>query len=101
MSNVELAPRALQELLKRRELEWPATIEVTAADLIDVYVESGFGIGLTIAVPGREFAKSLRAIPVEGIPKIELAVLWKGELNPITLDFLTRLESAKDTLLSI
>ena len=100
MSNVELAPRSLQELLKRRDLEWPATIEVTAADLVDVYVEAGFGIGLTIAVPGREFSKALRAIPVEGIPPIQLAALWKGEATGIMQDLLVRLESAARSTLN-
>jgi DNA-binding transcriptional LysR family regulator len=93
MSNVELAPRALQELLKRRGLEWPLGIEVTAADLIDVYVETGFGIGLTVAAPGREFSKGLRGIPVDGIAPIELAALWKGNLTPVTQELLVQLKN--------
>ena len=101
MSNVELAPRTLQELLKRRDLEWPATIEVTAADLVDVYVEAGFGIGLTIAVPGREFSKALRAIPVDGIPPIPLAALWKGEASPIILELLARLSAAAKNTVAV
>ncbi|HEX7653258.1 MAG TPA: LysR family transcriptional regulator substrate-binding protein, partial [Verrucomicrobiae bacterium] len=93
MSNIEVAPRALQELLKRRELEWPPSIEVTAAELVDAYVEAGFGIGLTVAVPGRDVAKGLRAIPVEGIPPVQLAALWKGTPSTVMEELLRRLQA--------
>ena len=43
---VELAPRRFREFLESRSLEWPSRVEVTDLELVEVYVQSGFGIGL-------------------------------------------------------
>jgi len=75
----ELAPRRFRDLLEQRGLEWPPGIEVTDLELVDVYVRSGFGIGLTLDVPGKVFPKDVRKIPIAGISPLKLGAVWHGQ----------------------
>ena len=89
----EMIPRRFRELLAKRGLEWPPSIEVTSLELIDSYITSGFGIGLTVAVPGREFSTGLRAVPLEGVPPMVMGALWRGQLTQVTTALLAALKS--------
>ncbi len=89
----ETIPRRFRELLAKRGLEWPPSIEVTALELIDSYIASGFGIGLTVAVPGREFPTGLRALPLEDVPPVVMGALWRGQLTQVTTALLAALKA--------
>jgi DNA-binding transcriptional LysR family regulator len=89
----EMIPRRFRELLAKRGLEWPPSIEVTALELIDSYIASGFGIGLTVAVPGREFPTGLRALPLEDVPPVVMGALWRGQLTQVTAALLAALKA--------
>ncbi len=89
----EMIPRRFRELLAKRGLEWPPSIEVTALELIDSYIASGFGIGLTVAVPGREFSTGLRALPLADVPPVVMGALWRGQLTPVTTALLAALKA--------
>lgn len=89
----EMIPRRFRELLAKRGLEWPPSIEVTSLELIDSYIASGFGIGLTVAVPGREFTSGLRAVPLEGVAPMVMGALWRGQLTQVTTALLAALKS--------
>ncbi|HTH48273.1 MAG TPA: LysR family transcriptional regulator [Candidatus Limnocylindria bacterium] len=89
----EMIPRRFRELLAKRGLEWPPSIEVTSLELIDSYITSGFGIGLTVAVPGREFSAGLRAVPIEGVAPMVMGALWRGQLTQVTTALLAALKS--------
>jgi DNA-binding transcriptional LysR family regulator len=75
----ELAPRRFRDLLEHRGLDWPPGIEVTDLELVDVYVRSGFGIGLTLDVPGKVFPKDVRKIAIASIPPLKLGAVWHGQ----------------------
>jgi DNA-binding transcriptional LysR family regulator len=96
----ELAPRSLQEFIKQRGLEWPVSIEVTAIELVEAYVTAGFGIGLTLDLPGHPFPKTTRAIPVDGIAPLRLSALWKGSMNSVMKELLELLQKSAKSLKS-
>lgn len=79
----EALPRLLREMLARREVEWPVSIEVHSLDLVEIYVAAGFGVGLTFSVPGARLPGSLRALPVEGIEPLQVGALWRGKPTPL------------------
>lgn len=74
----ESAPRRFREFLESRSLEWPARVEVTDLELVEVYVRNGFGIGLSLAIPGNAVPKDLKALPITGIAPLRLGAVWQG-----------------------
>src|SRR5437867_9159874 len=47
----EAVPKHFQQGLTRLGIDWYPRIEVTSVALIETYVESGYGIGLSVAIP--------------------------------------------------
>lgn len=79
----EALPRLFRENLAKRGLEWPVAIEVSSLDLIEIYAVSGFGVGLTLGLPHRKVSPKLRALPVPGLPPVQVGALWRGRLTPL------------------
>jgi len=73
----ETLPRRFRDLLSKRGMEWTPSIEVTALDLIETYVANGFGIGLSLALPGKRTSAGLRAIPIPELPPLVIGTLWR------------------------
>lgn len=79
----EMLPRLLRGLLAARDLEWPPAIEVNSLDLVETYAASGFGVGLSLALPGGRLQPSLRALPVTAMEPIRVGALWRGKATPL------------------
>jgi hypothetical protein len=78
-------------------VEWFCGIEVTSERLIQQYVASGYGIGLTVAVPGFKPPPQLRALPLSDFPPVVVGVAWSGKLSYITRQLLAELETEAET----
>ena len=74
--------------LKELGLIWPPAIEVSSVDLIDIYTSLGFGVGLSVAVPGRKPRSGLRHVTLPTFPRLTIAGLWMGELTELAAKFL-------------
>jgi hypothetical protein len=48
----EVMVRQFHSCLKRLGMHWPTGVEVSAMDLIPIYVSLGFGVGLSLKIPG-------------------------------------------------
>lgn len=90
---VELAPRRFREFLESRSLEWPSQVEVTDLELVEVYVQSGFGIGLSLAIPGGSLAKDLRVLPIPDITPLRLGAVWQGTPTAVMSTLIETLRS--------
>jgi DNA-binding transcriptional LysR family regulator len=90
---VELAPRRFREFLESRSLEWPSRVEVTDLELVEVYVQSGFGIGLSLAIPGGSPAKDLRVLPISDITPLRLGAVWQGSPTAVMSTLIETLRS--------
>jgi DNA-binding transcriptional LysR family regulator len=90
---VELAPRRFREFLENRSLEWPSRVEVTDLELVEVYVQSGFGIGLSLAIPGGSLAKDLRVLPIPDITPLRLGAVWQGTPTAVMSTLIETLRS--------
>lgn len=73
--------RVFQQELKRRRVEWTPAIEVSALDLVAAYVREGFGIGLSVAMPG-PIPAGVRALTLMDFPSITFAAVWRKILSP-------------------
>lgn len=74
--------------LARRGVQWPARIEASYIGLIEAYVAHGFGIGLSLDVPGASLSPRVRALRLRGFPQLAFAAIWRSELPPVAERFM-------------
>jgi len=86
-----------QRGLERLGVEWFCGIEVTSERLIQHYVASGYGIGLTVAVPGFKPPPQLRALPLSDFPPVVVGVAWSGKLSDIARQLLAEFDIEAET----
>jgi DNA-binding transcriptional LysR family regulator len=86
-----------QRGLERLAVEWFCGIEVTSERLIEHYVASGYGIGLTVAVPGFKPPPQLRAVPLSDFPPVVVGVAWSGKLSNIARQLVAELDTEAQT----
>jgi DNA-binding transcriptional LysR family regulator len=79
----ESISRSFQKKLGDLGVDWFPGIEVSSWDLVEAYVAAGLGIGLSIAVPGKSLPANIKAMPLNGFPKIIIGALWRGQKTPL------------------
>jgi DNA-binding transcriptional LysR family regulator len=84
----EVMVKQFHARLARLGVSWPTRVEVSAIDLIPIYVSLGFGVGLSLAAPGTKLQKGLRSLPLSQVPPLVIAVLWRKNLSPSGAAFL-------------
>ena len=55
-----------QQKLGELGVDWFPSIEASSVDLIETYVASGLGIGVSVAIPRKAFPPKVRALPLKG-----------------------------------
>lgn len=86
---VESICKTFQDELQKRKVDWFPAIEASSVDLIEVYVASGLGIGVSIAIPSKKLNPAVRALPLDGFPPLVVGALWRGRRSPLVEVFLT------------
>jgi DNA-binding transcriptional LysR family regulator len=89
----EALPRQFRELLAKRDLEWPPAIEVNSLELIEIYVANGFGIGVTLFLPGSKLSPKVRSIPITEMLPLKVGAVWRGKATPLIEALLEALRS--------
>jgi DNA-binding transcriptional LysR family regulator len=74
----------LQEL----GVEWFPSIEASSAGLIETYVASGLGIGVSVQVPVKTLPKNVRALPLPDFPHANIGATWRGKKSALLDAFL-------------
>ncbi|NNE90680.1 MAG: LysR family transcriptional regulator [Verrucomicrobiales bacterium] len=71
--------------LKKRDLQWDPSMEVSEVGLIERYVSDGFGYGITLNIPGIAWPKTVRAIrlPAADFAPVVVGVLHMGNLKAV------------------
>ena len=75
--------RNFQKGLKQRGVDWFPGIEVSSIDLVETYVSNGFGVGLSVAVPGAAVLPNVRALPLADFSPVIVGALWRGKTSPL------------------
>lgn len=89
----EAVCKKFQQGLARLGIDWFPGIELSSLELIQTYVENGYGLGLSVAVPKSRLSAHLRALPLEGFDLVEVGVLWQGKPNPLITAFIDGLKN--------
>ena len=87
-----------QEGLARLGVDWFTSIEVSTVELVQTYVASGQGIGLSIIVPLAQENPKLRSLALEGFKPVTFGVLYHSKPPPIVESFLEAIRQAAEVL---
>ena len=74
--------------LNQRGIEWFPGIEASSTDLIETYVASGLGIGVSVRIPQHELSPKVRALPLKNFPPLVIGAFWRGKTTPLLQAFL-------------
>jgi DNA-binding transcriptional LysR family regulator len=88
----ELVCRVFQQTLQRMEIEWRPRIEVGSLDLVEHYVREGYGLGLSLRIPGVKLSPQLRGLELPDFPPIPLGLLWRDNQDKLVRAFRERVE---------
>ena len=88
----EAIPKNFQQGLARLGVDWFPSMEVSSVDLIETYVANGFGIGVSVQVPGGRISPNVRAVPLPDFAPVILGALWRGKTSALVQAFLDELQ---------
>jgi DNA-binding transcriptional LysR family regulator len=91
--------KTFREELQKRGVDWFPAIEASSVDLVEAYVASGLGIGVSIAIPRANLSPKVRTLPLEGFPPLVIGALWRGRKTPLIEIFLTEAQKRAKQLL--
>lgn len=94
----ETITKSFQDYLARRGVVWPPGMEVNSLELVETYAANGFGIGLTLAIPGKVVDKRLRVLPLPDVKPITVAVLRHPNLPPVALALIEEMRKRAKSL---
>lgn len=75
----ELVCQLFQQTLTSRGFSWLPKIEMDSLDLIEKYVEKGFGVGLSILAPRKTWPSAIRVLKLPDFPPVRLGVVYRSE----------------------
>ena len=90
----EAVQRAFNEGLTKRKVDWFSGIEVSTLDLVQTYVASGYGVGVSVGVPKAKYQPGVRALPLPDFPMPSFGAIWSGKPSPVVTTFLELLKQA-------
>jgi DNA-binding transcriptional LysR family regulator len=76
----ELICQKFQETLAKIGVAWLPSIEMDSLELIERYVEAGYGVGLSIRRPDNKLSK-VRVLELPGFPSQQLGLMYRKNLN--------------------
>lgn len=90
--------KKFQDELQKRGVDWFPGIETSSVDLVEAYVASGLGIGLSLAIPHHIQSPKVRALPLDGFPPLVIGAMWRGRKTPLIDIFLSEAEKRAKSL---
>lgn len=94
----ETITKHFQDYLAKRGVVWPPGMEVNSLELVETYAANGFGIGLTLAIPGKAHDKRLRVLPLPEVKPITVAVLRHPNLPPVAVALIDEMRKRAKSL---
>jgi DNA-binding transcriptional LysR family regulator len=73
-------------------VDWFPGIEVSSIDLIENYVASGLGIGLSVLAPQTALGPGVRALALPDFAPVVIGALWQGKTSALQQAFLDELQ---------
>jgi len=80
--------RQFQQKLGELGVDWFPSIEASSVDLIETYVASGLGIGVSVTIPRQAPPAGVRALPLPDFGPVVIGAMWRGKTTPLLETFL-------------
>jgi DNA-binding transcriptional LysR family regulator len=90
----EAISRTFSEGLAKLKVDWFSGIEVSTIELVQTYVENGYGIGVTVEIPKTRYNPLVRVIPLEEFEHVTFGILWQGRKSPVLEALIKTVEAA-------
>jgi len=94
----EAITKNFQQQLGKLGVEWLGSIVVASLDLVETYTAKGYGIGLSVVIPGAKLTPGLRRIPLEDFDPITIGAAWSGKATPLIETFLAIFQQAAEAM---
>ncbi|NOS70040.1 MAG: LysR family transcriptional regulator [Verrucomicrobia bacterium] len=91
--------RAFQDGLAKLKVDWFSGIEVSSIELVQTYVENGYGIGVTVGIPGVKYRPKVRVLLMDGFERVTFGLLWQGRKTALLEGLIAELQLAAGRLL--
>jgi DNA-binding transcriptional LysR family regulator len=78
----ELICQRFQHRLAQLGVTWLAKVEMDSLELIERYVEAGYGLGLSVRMPEQKLPSSIRTIALPDFSPVKLGLLHRGQASP-------------------
>ncbi len=88
----EVACRQFQAGLSRLNIDWFPTVEVSSLNLVEAYVATGYGIGLSVRIPKTKLSSEVRALDLPDFPNMTVGILYRGKTTPLIQMFLREVQ---------
>jgi DNA-binding transcriptional LysR family regulator len=92
--------RIFQKELQTRGIDWYPAYELASLELITRYVASGFGVGLSLDIPGASQPPGVRALPLPGFPEILFGGFTNGPPGELATSFLDEAQNLASSMLT-
>lgn len=69
--------------LRRRQVDWPHSIEASSMGVVTRYVANGYGVGVSLGNTEVVKHRDVRELALDGFAPIEIAAFWGGEPSPL------------------
>ncbi|MBM3823288.1 MAG: LysR family transcriptional regulator [Verrucomicrobia bacterium] len=96
----EPVSREFQAGLRRREVDWFPSIEVSSLALVETYVAKGYGIGVGVKVPRQKLDERVRLLELEKFPALRAGAVWQGKPSPVVEAILNEIKKRAQHLSS-
>jgi len=83
----EVLRKSFETDLAKRKIVWEPRMEVNSVDIIRDYANRGFGVGVSVKIPGVE-TENLEALDLKGFSPLEVHAVTLGAPKMIVLKFL-------------
>ncbi|QJE97785.1 LysR family transcriptional regulator [Luteolibacter luteus] len=85
--------RRFHEGLTLSGLAWETEVEVGNFDVIRDYVKHGFGVGISVVIPGVNPPPGLRQIPIKDFPPVRVVAVYRRDPKPVVAWFVSELKN--------
>jgi DNA-binding transcriptional LysR family regulator len=90
-SDGDALSRLFRRELAKRSLYWNTAFKFNSVDMIETYTAKGFGIGLSVSIPGRVRRLPVRELPLHGFDTLDFSMTWRRHPNSVTLALMDEL----------
>lgn len=94
MPGTEVLAQLFQKHLGKLGVRWETHVEVGSLEMVESYVVGGFGLGLSVRMPGAKLPDGVVELGVKGCPPLQIGLMTAGKVKPVAREFAELVKAA-------